>query len=170
MTCAAVPRAGRTPASLAQSQGARGSAHSQSRSVQPRRRAARAWPGGRAHHPAAAPAQPSPAGGPREPRGCGQGPGEGAPQIYGAPASPAGSGEFSCRQGHAGGASLMRCRAPGPAHLLGCPAASGRTLGRQGPGLHLCGPLGPAPILSPLLPQPPLCLSRMQIYAAKAER
>lgn len=42
MTSAAVLRAGRTPAGLAQSQGARGSARSQSRSVPPSHWAARA--------------------------------------------------------------------------------------------------------------------------------
>lgn len=39
----------------------------------------------------------------------------------------------------------MRCRAPGPAHLLGCPAASGRTLGRRGQAYTCVGPLALLP-------------------------
>lgn len=123
MTGAAVLRARRTRAGLAQSQGARGWARRQRRPLPPPRRAARS-------------------GGPRGPR-----PGEGATSgLAGAPASPAGSGGFAGGQGHAGGAGLGPRGVPEDGR-------SGEDTGRQGPDLHppILSPLLPPPRLSSVL-------------------
>lgn len=153
MTCAAVPRAGRTPAGLAQSQGARGSARSHSGSVQRSRRSVlTGLAGGRTVPP---PLPPRPAGGPWDSRGCSQG-----SKGRGKPWNLKGSRVPSWRVFLPSRASRKRrpgaTQGLGSAHLRGCPASSGSILDRQGPGLHPRGPLGPTPILSPLLPLPPL--------------
>lgn len=154
MTSAAVLRAGRTPAGLAQSQGARGWERSQSRSVPPRD----PGPAG-ARTRCRCRSRTAPAGGPRDPRGRGQGARGGGDlwNLWGARVTSRGRRVRLPSR-------ARRRRQPGAARLLGsvrpggggCPAALGRIRDGQGPGLHPGGPLGPTPILSPLLPQPPL--------------
>lgn len=129
-------RAGRTPAGLAQSQGALGWARSQSRSLPPR------GPG-----PAGAQtrcrSRTAPARGPRDPRGRDQGArgGDDLWNLGGARVTSWGwRGRLPSR--------ARRRRQPGAAQLLrsvrlgGCPAASGKIPGRQGPDLPPGGPLG----------------------------
>lgn len=148
MTGAAVLRARRTRAGLAQSQGARGWARSQSSSVLPR--VPRPPP----------PLRPPPLP-PRVlaiPGATISAPGEvwGTSGIYGAPASQAGFGGFAGPQGHAGGAGLVvQRRVSGRCISEDVPPLRGE-YGKQGPDLRPRGPRGPAPILSLLLPQPPL--------------
>ena len=164
MTCAAVPRAGRTPVGLAQSQGARGSAHSHSGSVQRSRRSVRAGLAGGRTVPPPLPARP--AGGPWDPRGCSQGSrgrrnlefkGRPRPQLEGFPAVK-GKQEAPawCDVG-----SGIRA----PPRMSGLFQYTGPTGARSTPR----GPLA----LLPFSLQSYLCLrclSWLQIYAAESER
>lgn len=132
MTSAAVLRAGRTPAGLAQSQGARGWARSQSRSVPPPR-----WPGRRAD-PLSLPHRPR--RGPRDPRGPrGQGP-RGGGDLWNLWGWRVRLPSRARRRRQPGAAQRL-----GSVHLGGCPATSGRIRDCRGGGGEPKPPWVPRP-------------------------